>query len=293
MKEIEVLKYEAFTSSPGKGNPAGVVLQGDDYTEEEMQTIAERAGYSETSFIKKSESADLELRYFTPGHEMNLCGHATVASLYALCEKGLLKSGKTYSIQTKAGILPVKIAEKEGRIHITLEQASPQFKPFTGDREKLAGALGITEEDFHDDLPIVFGSTGIWTAIVPLRSLEASQKMVPDNKQFPEVLVDLPKASVHPFTFETVHPASDLHGRHFSSPYSGTIEDPVTGTASGVMGAYMQQYGRAGQREFVIEQGQEIGKDGKVEIEISEEGGHVKVHMTGTAVYSETRILKI
>lgn len=51
MKEAEVLKYEAFTSSPGKGNPAGVVLQGDDYTEDEMQIIAERAGYSETSFI--------------------------------------------------------------------------------------------------------------------------------------------------------------------------------------------------------------------------------------------------
>lgn len=55
MKEAEVLKYEAFTSSPGKGNPAGVVLQGDDYTEDEMQIIAERAGYSETSFIRKSE----------------------------------------------------------------------------------------------------------------------------------------------------------------------------------------------------------------------------------------------
>ncbi len=65
MKEAEVLKYEAFTSSPGKGNPAGVVLQGDDFTENEMQIIAERAGYSETSFIRKSESADLELRYFT------------------------------------------------------------------------------------------------------------------------------------------------------------------------------------------------------------------------------------
>lgn len=293
MKVAEVLKYEAFTSSPGKGNPAGVVLQGDDYTEDEMQIIAERAGYSETSFIRKSESADLELRYFTPGHEMNLCGHATVASLYALCEKGMLESGKTYSIQTKAGILPVKISEKDGRIHITLEQASPQFKPFTGDRKKLADALGITDEDFHEDLPIVFGSTGIWTAIVPLKSLEASKKMVPDNKQFPEVLVDLPKASVHPFTFETVHPDSDLHGRHFSSPYSGTIEDPVTGTASGVMGAYMKHYGNAEQHKFIIEQGQEIGKDGKVEIEMNEAGGHVKVNMTGTAVYSETRILKI
>ncbi|MCY8132060.1 PhzF family phenazine biosynthesis isomerase, partial [Bacillus spizizenii] len=164
MIEIEVLKYEAFTSSPDKGNPAGVVLQGDDYTEEEMQIIAERAGYSETSFIRKSESADLELRYFTPGHEMNLCGHATVASLYALCEKGMLECDKTYSIQTIAGILPVKVSEKDGRIHITLEQASPQFKSFTGDRRKLAAALGITEEDFHEDLPIVFGSTGIWTA---------------------------------------------------------------------------------------------------------------------------------
>ncbi|WP_420976872.1 PhzF family phenazine biosynthesis isomerase [Bacillus vallismortis] len=293
MKEIEVLKYEAFTSSPGKGNPAGVVLEGDHYTEEEMQIIAERAGYSETSFIRNSESADLELRYFTPGHEMNLCGHATVASLYVLCEKGMLESGKTYSIQTKAGTLPVKISEKDGRIHITLEQASPQFKPFTGDRKKLAAALGITEEDFHEDLPIVFGSTGIWTAIVPLRSLKAAKKMRPDNKQFPDVLVDLPKASVHPFTFETVHPDSDLHGRHFSSPYSGTIEDPVTGTASGVMGAYMKQYGHAKQREFIIEQGQEIGKDGKVGIEINEEGDQVKVNMTGTAVYSETRILKI
>ncbi|MED4663440.1 PhzF family phenazine biosynthesis isomerase, partial [Bacillus subtilis] len=139
----------------------------------------------------------------------------------------------------------------------------------------------------------VFGSTGIWTAIVPLKSLEASKKMVPDNKQFPEVLIDLPKASVHPFTFETVHPDSDLHGRHFSSPYSGTIEDPVTGTASGVMGAYMKHYGNAEQHKFIIEQGQEIGKDGKVEIEMNEAGGHVKVNMTGTAVYSETRILKI
>lgn len=55
----------------------------------------------------------------------------------------------------------------------------------------------------------------------------------------------------------------------------------------------MKQYGNTEQRKFIIEQGQEIGKDGKVEIEINEEGDHVKVNMTGTAVYSETRILKI
>lgn len=110
---------------------------------------------------------------------------------------------------------------------------------------------------------LCLAKTGIWTAIVPLKSLEASKKMVPDNKQFPEVLIDLPKASVHPFTFETVHPDSDLHGRHFSSPYSGTIEDPVTGTASGVMGAYMKHYGNAGGINLSLNKGRKLEKTEK------------------------------
>lgn len=188
------------------------------------------AGYNETSFLCKSTAADVKIRYFTPGREMNLCGHATVASLYALIEKGRLQSDQTYTIETKAGILPVEASERVGRMYITLEQASPQFLPFTGDKEKLAASLRITAADFHDQLPIVYGSTGIWTLIVPLKTLEASQGMVADNKQFPDILHDLPKASVHPFSIEPIHPESDLHGRHFSSPFSGTAEDPVTGT---------------------------------------------------------------
>lgn len=103
----------------------------------------------------------------------------------------------------------------------------------------------------------------------------------------------MPRASVHPFSLETIHRDSHLHGRHFSSPYSGTIEDPVTGTASGVMGAYMKTYGEADQNVFLIEQGQEIGKDGKVKIEIFEENGEMKAKMTGTAVFAEKQIIDI
>ncbi|MBY8914361.1 PhzF family phenazine biosynthesis isomerase [Bacillus sp. YC2] len=293
MKQATVLQYEAFTDVPKMGNPAGVVLDGDGYSEEDMQRIAHKAGYNETSFLCKSAAADVKIRYFTPGHEMNLCGHATVASLYALIEKGRLQANQRYTIETKAGILPVEASERDGRVYITLEQASPQFLPFTGDKEKLAASLGITAADFHDQLPIVYGSTGIWTLIVPLKTLEASQNMVPDNKQFPDILQDLPKASVHPFSIETVHPESDLHGRHFSSPFSGTTEDPVTGTASGVMGAYMRKYGGSDAGTLTIEQGQEIGKDGKVEINIGEENGKIKIKMTGTAVYAESIDLQL
>lgn len=108
MKQVEVLRYDAFSKEPNKGNPAGVVLEGSRLTDEEMQLIAKKAGYNETSFLLPSKSADLRLRYFTPGHEMNLCGHATVASLYALYEKGGIGPGAELKVETKAGNLTVK-----------------------------------------------------------------------------------------------------------------------------------------------------------------------------------------
>lgn len=70
------------------GNLAGVVVEGNQFSELEMQAIAKQVGFNETAFALKSNKADLRLRYFTPGHEMNLCGHATMATIYALKTKG-------------------------------------------------------------------------------------------------------------------------------------------------------------------------------------------------------------
>ena len=95
--------------------------------------------------------------------------------------------------------------------------------------------------------------------------------MRPDNRRFPEILTQNPRASVHPFCMETIHPEASMHGRHFSSPFSGTVEDPVTGTASGVMGMYYQKHieknapgGKPG--EILVEQGQETGRDGIIRV---------------------------
>ncbi|MEC1262708.1 PhzF family phenazine biosynthesis isomerase [Bacillus swezeyi] len=299
MKRVEVLRYDAFSKLVGKGNPAGVVIDAEHLAAEEMQQIAEKTGYNETSFLLPSRSADIQIRYFTPGHEMNLCGHATVASLYALYEKGGVEPGMELKIETKAGHLSVKTGydDVEKRFFATLEQAPPSFRPFTGDRANLAEVLGISEEDFHEALPIVYGSTGIWTLLVPVKDLAACRRMKPVQAEFPDVLADMPRASVHPFCLETIHQDCHLHGRHFSSPYSGTSEDPVTGTASGVMGAYMKTYGKTfskeGQTVFLIEQGQEIGKDGKVKIEVIEKNGEMKVQMTGTAVFAEKQSFEV
>lgn len=91
MNNIKVLHYDAFSPYPNKGNPAGVVLEADHLSESEMQSIAHKVGFNETVFVVPSDVADLRLKYFTPGHEINLCGHATMASLFALKTKGILE----------------------------------------------------------------------------------------------------------------------------------------------------------------------------------------------------------
>jgi len=266
------------------------VLNGDELTDAEMQEIAFKVGFNETAFPVKSDVADLRIRFFTPGHEMNLCGHATMATVYALKSKGLLGDKTKLTIETNAGILPIKInTSDDNEIFITMKQSSPKFKEFTGSKEDLANTIGLKESDLHADLPILYGSTGIWTLLIPIKQLDAFKKMEPNNKQFPEVLKEMPKSSVHPFCLETYDSNADMHARHFSSPYSGTIEDAVTGTASGVMGAFYAKYIDNNFKEplnLIVEQGHEIDKEGRVMVQVSKnEEDNYDIEITGNAVY--------
>lgn len=78
-----------------------------------------------------------------------------------------------------------------------------------------------------------------------------------------------------------------MHARHFSSPYSWTIEDSVTGTAFGVMGAYYIQYLHPGRKsvDFIVEQGQEIGRDGRVYVNAIRKENKMDIFISGTAVF--------
>jgi len=273
------------------GNPAGIVLDADGLTEEEMQRIAEKVGFNETTFVLSSEVADIRMRYFTPGFEMDLCGHGTVGTIFALRERGLLEEKASLTIETKAGILPIQIGVNEnGETFIKMRQAAPQFKEFTGSKEELAHSIGLEVNDLDVSLPIVYGSTGNWTVIVPVKNLDVCERMKPNNEVFPSVLKEIPNASIHPICLETYDEKVHMHGRHFSSAYAGTIEDPVTGTASGVMGAYYATYVEKDfdhEMELIVEQGQEIHKDGRVTVYVTKdvENEKLQIDIAGTAVY--------
>lgn len=289
---VTVIRYDAFTKTPGKGNPAGIVFNADGYTDEEMQRIAAAVGFNETTFVQMSERGDIRFRYFTPGHEMDLCGHATIATCTALRERGLAAGTGVLRVETRAGLLPMTL-RPDGRV--TMRQAPARFAPFGGDRAAVAALMGLVPADLHPELPIVYGSTGIWTLLVPVRSLEPFSRMRPQNARFPDVFAELPRASLHPFCLETEDTACRMHARHFSSPFSGTVEDPVTGTASGVMGAYWLTYIEpdAPFIELTVEQGLEIGKNGKVDVHASRKEAIIEVAISGTAIYVETLEVRI
>lgn len=282
---MKIYKYEAFTDKAGMGNPAGVVFECDDLTEDEMQKAAGKIGFNETVFLLASKEADIKMRYFTPGHEMNLCGNATIAGVKALFEK---ENKKIKTVETLSGIIDVNMeVQNTGKTFISMKQLPAQFEEFKGDKAKLAEAIGIKEKDIDDDLPIMYGSTGIWTLLIPIKKLDIFSKMKPENKRFPEVSAQKPRASVHPFCLETYDKDADMHGRHFSSPFSGTVEDPVTGTASGVMGAYYISFIKSlDEKNIAVEQGQEIGKSGMIYVKVKKEYGNLNVEIKGEAVYA-------
>lgn len=150
MNNIKVLHDDAFSLYPNKGNPVGVVLVADHLSESDMQSIAHKVGFNETVFVVPSDVSDLRLRYFTPGHEINLCGHATMASLFALKTKGFLGEVSSINIETNVGVLPIQFSfDNNNQLLIKMKQDHPNFIEFDGDRAKLAHALGLSVDELE------------------------------------------------------------------------------------------------------------------------------------------------
>lgn len=289
--ECRVVQVDAFTKIPGQGNPAGVILSGDDYSTEQMQEIAKKVGFNECVFVCTSQVGDVKLRYFTPGHETPLCGHATMGAVYLLSQQE--NTDRDWRVETQAGIITVSY-EKETE-KMTMEQAPAKFTAFEGDQEALCQAIGILEADLEPEMPIVYGNTGSWTLIVPVKESAVLDKMVPQTKHFPDILKEIPKSSIHPFALSTKQ-ADQYEARHFSSPFSGTTEDSVTGTASGVMGAYLLDhlYREKSEQEISIIQGKHVQKEGRLTVLAKRAAdGHHFVSITGTACKNQELSISI
>ncbi|MGD8383943.1 MAG: PhzF family phenazine biosynthesis protein [Lysobacterales bacterium] len=264
---VEIWRVNAFTDVPFKGNPAGVVADGDGLSEEAMLAIAgELNDISETVFICRPDDpgAELRLRYFTTTMEVDLCGHATVSALFTLGWLGRLRGDnetRTVRVQTNVGVLELGLQFAAGEpAWASMQQLPPQTAPAPG-AEHAPAILGLPESALSTRFDTGCAYAGLWACFVPLEDVSWLRRIRVDSDRIEELWPDNPELSgIYPFAFVD---ETTTQGRFFSPPKYGIVEDPVTGTACGALGGYLlAQGGMPGDGELVARQGFEMGRGG-------------------------------
>ena len=287
MPDYQVKIVDAFTTRRYAGNPCGVVTRAEGLDEAQMQNIAREINASETAFVFPSNVASFRVRFFTPTKEIPLAGHPTIATMHTLVEEGridLSQGQKRVTQELNIGVLPVDIAfDADKNVRVVMTQAKPEFQRRL-DRNVFAQALGIQASDMLPDYPVQVVSTGTPQAMVPVKSLEVLKKLRPDFQHLSDLEQVGHYFSTHVFTLETFDPAYKTHARHFLLS-SGVLEDPVTGSATGAMAAYLWKYGLVREARYAVEQGHLMGRPGHVDIEVDADGEEpTEIRIAGTAI---------
>lgn len=281
------LLVDAFTDEALAGNAAGVVPDATGLSEPQMQAIARELGAADTAFLQPTAGATRRVRYFTPATEVDLCGHATIGAFAFLHDDGAIDAGD-HILDTNAGRLDVEVSD-DGTIWLTVTQ--PAVRRADVDTETVAEALGIDPAHIVEDLPLARASTGLPFLIVPVTYLSRLGGADPDMASVESLSAAADVAGVYGFTFDTVAGESTLHGRAWA-PAEGIPEDPVTGTASGAVGAYLRWAGAFDSMppEMVFEQGHFVDRPGAVRVRVGESvqvGGRAVVALDGTITVPE------
>ena len=185
MAELPLLQVDAFTDRPLGGNPCAVVLDAEGLDAATMQAVAREMNLSETAFVLPSDRADFGARFFTPGAEVPMAGHPTLATIRALLDAGRLSlSGERTetSLELPAGVFRVEVEAQGGRVVcLTMEQGRPEFGAFLDPSEVLP-ALGLAPGDALEGLAPSVVSTGTPQLMVPVTGLAAVRRAAPDAR---------------------------------------------------------------------------------------------------------------
>jgi trans-2,3-dihydro-3-hydroxyanthranilate isomerase len=288
---IHVWQVDAFTAVPLAGNPAGVVLDARGLSDPQMQSIARELACSETAFLfpSSTDRADYSIRWFTPQCEVRICGHATLAAFTVLAERGRhgMKNigNHRFTVQTLSGLLPVTVERRARALEVTFGLPLPVFRNMPAYEKDLLPLLKIGSGDRDRRFDIVSDGEHIYAALC---QRDVVQKLSPEMTTLSAYLDATGHTGLCIFTTETLDRSSHVHSRLFA-PNVGIPEDPVTGSANGPLGVLLAKLtgvhkGRSS-LTFIGEQGDEVGRPGRVTIRVVRKGGEpVSVSVGGTSI---------
>lgn len=262
---------DAFTNQPFGGNPAGVVLlEGETFPKEElMLKIAAELRYSETAFVRRHSESEYTLRYFTPRTEVELCGHATIAT-FSLLHQMQLAQGECLC-HTLAGNLRIEVNEK-----VLMQMAVPRIVKTIAEVEPIYQALGIN--NYHPQLPVQVAYAGLADIMIPVADVATLNALQPDMEAITAMTQKHVAVSFHVFAFG--EDSYTAHVRDFA-PLYGVPEESATGTANAALTHYLAvNEVIPAQGDFAILQGETMGRPSVVATRITPDG---TIFVGGTA----------
>jgi len=320
VKTIPFYIVDSFTDTPFRGNPAGVFLDNESVlTTEECAMLCDEV-HLESAFVRPTppdSGADFSLRYFTGSTrkltsreppeltvsviEIPFCGHDTVATAVVLAQTGRIEVPGTVRFVNNVGPLTVSLqVDAAGVIEATLHQLPATLRPPLDGAmaERVVAALGIPESEMAIDLPVQWATTGSGWIYVPVMSCATVDRSPTD---FPAVAALSRELDTHGFYVFTLERQVAEEIRVWSrcyAPIAGLNEDPVTGSASGGLGGYLNAHGRLtfteiahsgtyASQEIIARQGFAGGRGGMARITVisnDREGDDVEsIDVRGTA----------
>ena len=282
---------DAFSAQALAGNAAGVLLDGAELDAKAMQRIAAELKHSETAFPlpAREPTAALHLRWFTPASEVAFCGHATLATFHVLVnearrirvpENGVHRTAFT----CKSGKLNVELSREGGHLKILIETPASRFEPLQVPAEVVT-ALGLVPEALDPKIAPQKSAILEGNLYLAVRDREALARCKPDAAALETLGKQLGIAGYVVYTLNP-KPKVDAAVRCFFPGY-GILEDPVTGSAAGQLGALIQSVlPEIMPRRLVFTQGDEMHRPGTVEVEVRPEPtpGKVRGWIGGRAV---------
>jgi PhzF family phenazine biosynthesis protein len=247
--EVPIYTVDAFADAPFSGNPAAVCVLEAPAPEAWMRLLAAEMRHSETAFLVPRSGGAFDLRWFTPAVEVDLCGHATLASAHVLWHERREPRDRPIRFHTKGGVLTC--ASAGDRIEMDFPAKPPEPAPAPPD---LARALGIE--------PVFIGRNA-FDYLVEARSEDVVRSLSPDFA----ALAKVPVRGVI-VTARSEGPGHDFVSRFFA-PASGVDEDPVTGSAHCCLAPFWAD---------------RIGKRDLVGFQASPRGGTVSARLAGDRV---------
>jgi len=289
---LQTYVVDAFTKNGFGGNPAGVIVDSETLSPEQMQQIAKTLGFSETAFVCRKGKNRHQIRFFTPNAEVQLCGHATIASYALLGSLDRITAG-AFEMETLAGLQNINYSE-DGLVSMT--QNLPQFGE-TLNPEIVAPCLGLDISDLenHNGLPIQIASTGLQKIFVPIRSLERLRAIKPNHAAIEEVSRSVGTIGMYCYSLESLH-GSTAHCRNFA-PVVGIMEDSATGTSAAALSCVLYHFGALPKKErleLCFEQGYCIEQPAELIVFLqSSQGAVTKIQVAGRASLRESHRLEI